>query len=552
MNEDERFVSWYHQFFDEFMKENPIAATFFGKHEYDHLLGELSTEQAIRQYERSMAYWKELKEKFDRSKLSFDNQIDYELLDHYFEQTRFNFETLQTWKTGYRNSGPVGTIGGGLFPLLTGEFAPFIKRAESIVERMERVPNFLEKSKDIWKEPVELWTQLAIQECDSMPGLLQFLSGVIEQDPGAGDDLKQRAVKASNTAIKSIKTYRTFLEQEVLPKASRNWCTGEGIFSKLLKLRKLPYTGDKILEMGWKHYEETKTELEKLASEIALGKSFDEVRELLNGDYPETYDTVLEHYTEAVTEARKFIIEKKIASMPNQGEEFVEVKETPEYMSPLIPLAAYIPPAYLDPVKKGIYLVTKPKDNSLLRDHSRIGILNTSVHESYPGHHMHMSVASLNASLIRTFVFANETAEGWAHYCEQMMFEEGYLKGKEFEFIQKLDSLWRAVRLIVDIELSRGRITFEEAIDFIVEKAGKSRETAIAIVSHCTTSPGFHLSYLTGKRLILGLREKVFDKLGDRFNLKFFHDVILKNGCIPYYFLEQVMEREVEMLLKKI
>ncbi|MFW9995053.1 MAG: DUF885 domain-containing protein [Candidatus Odinarchaeota archaeon] len=548
MREDQRFVDWTNNFFEEFLRENPGTATFFGKHDYDHLLGDGSKEHTIRMYEKFMATWKEMKETFDRSKLSFHNQIDYDLLDHSGERQKFEFETLQTWKTGYNGGGPVGGIGGSLFSLLTGEFAPFEKRAESMVGRMERIPEFLEQSKNTWMEPVDLWTRLAIQECESMPGLLQFLSNLIEKFPGISKDLKKRASKASKAAVETIKAYKTFLEQEVLPRANRDWCVGEENFSSLLEIRKLPYTAEEILEMGWALYDKTKEELRALADKIAPGKSFEEVRGILKSDHPKTFEEVLELYTKAVVQARHFVAEKGLASIPSQEEEFVEVKETPGYLAPLIPKAAYIPPAYFDPVKKGIYIVTRPKDASTLQEHSRITIINTSVHEAYPGHHLQMSVASLNSSFIRMFVMGTETIEGWAHYCEQMLLEEGYLEGKEFEFIQKLDALWRATRLIVDVELSRGRMSLDEAVEFIIEKAGKSKETAIATVNHCTGVPGYHLSYLTGKHLVLHLREKMKRKLGNEFSLQFFHDVILKNGSIPYYFLERAMEHEAEKL----
>ncbi|MHA2331378.1 MAG: DUF885 domain-containing protein [Candidatus Hodarchaeales archaeon] len=548
MSEDERFIERYNNFFDEYLKENPIYATYLGKHDQDHLLGDSSKEHVIKVYELLMIAWKEMEEAIDKSKLSFENQIDYELLEHSVELQKFRFEILQTWKTGYGWSRSVGAVGSALYALLTREFAPFEKRAESMVGRMERVPEFLDQSKNTWIEPVELWTRLTIQECETTPSLLQFLSALISQYPGISDELKERAAKAAKMAMDSISTYKTFLEQDVLPRADRDWCIGEENLSKILELRKLPYKAEEILEMGWRFFNETNADLEKLASDMAPGKTFEEVREMIKSDHPETFDELLEFYTKSVTEARKYVIEKELASVPEKGE-VVEVKETPEYMAPIIPFAAYMTPAYFDEEKIGIYIVTRPKDPSMFQEHSYNGILNTSVHEAYPGHHLQMSMGVLNTSFIRIFAQGTETVEGWAHYCELMMLEEGFLQGKEFEFIQKLDVLWRAARIIIDVKLSSGKMTFDEAVNLLVEKVGMKKEGATAEVKRYTSSPGYQLSYLIGKHLILDLREKMKEKLGDKFNLKFFHDVILKNGGIPYYFLEQVMEREADKLL---
>ncbi|MFW9991445.1 MAG: DUF885 domain-containing protein [Candidatus Odinarchaeota archaeon] len=549
MSDDERFVQWYKAVTDDVLKENPVFATFVGIHDYDHLLPDSSKEHTIKEHEKLMASWKEMKEKFDKTNLSIENQLDYDLLDHLCELGRFQFEVLETWKTGSRQGGgPVGGIGGSLFPLLTRDFAPFEKRAESMVERIERAPEYLERSKNHWIEPVKLWAELAIQECITTPGLLHFSSSLIAQHPAVSDELKERAVKAVENAVNAIGAYKNFLEEDVLPRANRDWCIGKENFAKLLEQRKLPYSADEILELGWNLYNETREELEKIANEIIPGKTFEEVRENIKRDHPETFEEILELYRSSVTEARKFVIEKELASVPGEGE-IVEVIETPDYMRPVLPFAAYFLPAYCDPVKKGTYIVTRPQDPEMFQEHSRKSIMNTSVHEAYPGHHLQTATAAMNASFVRVLVQGTETIEGWAHYCEQMMLEEGFLQGKEIEFIQKLDVLWRAARIIIDVELSSGNMTFEEAVNFLIEKVGMKKEGARAEVNRYTSSPGYQLSYLIGKHLILQLRQKAKEKLGDKFNLQLFHDLILKSGAIPYHYLEKCMEQEMDKLL---
>jgi uncharacterized protein (DUF885 family) len=448
-------------------------------------------------------------------------------------------------------SGPVGNIGGALFPLLIGDFAPFSKRMISMVQRMEQIPEYLRKSKDTWIKPVNIWTKFACDECDSTPGLIKFINQTVNQNSDCSDDLKQRMSKACDEAINAIKSYKFFLENDILPKAKHNWCIGEDKFRKLLEIRKLPFSAEEILNLGWNYFNEIENDLKRLANEIAPEKQFDEIRLMLKKNHPENFEAVFSEVKKAITKAKQFVQENDLASFPNHVE-LVDVKETPEFLAPLVPIATIIPPAYFDDIKKSTYLITRHNDSNLLQEFSYNDILNTSVHEAYPGHHHQQLMTGIYNSYVHSFTNGTEVIEGWAHYCEQMMYEEGYLQGKEFEFIQKLGELWRAARIIIDVELAMGKMTIKEAVTFLVDKVGRTQGSAEAEVNFFTTAPGFFLSYLTGKHLLLELRNKMKKKLGEKFSLKFFHDIILKNGSIPYHFLERIMEHESDKLLELI
>ena len=138
--------------------------------------------------------------------------------------------------------------------------------------------------------------------------------------------------------------------------------------------------------------------------------------------------------------------------------------------------------------------------------------------------------------------------EGWAHYCEQMMMEEGFVTGPEAKLIQLTDAMWRAVRIMVDVRLSQGKMSIEEAIDMLVREVGISKEAATAEVRRYTQSPSYPLSYLLGKHMILELREEVKRKMGDKFSLKFFHDTITANGYLPLSLLRRVFDQKIAKL----
>ncbi|MGD8506794.1 MAG: DUF885 family protein, partial [Candidatus Bathyarchaeota archaeon] len=193
----------------------------------------------------------------------------------------------------------------------------------------------------------------------------------------------------------------------------------------------------------------------------------------------------------------------------------------------------------------GIYIVTRPKDPANLGKHlNYASIRNTAVHEAFPGHFL-QGATSNRGSFVRLLAQGTETVEGWAHYCEEMMTEKGFITDLETRLIQVNDMIWRAVRIIVDVKLSRGEMSFEEAVGMLVKETGMSKEGATAEVKRYTQSPGYPLSYLIGKHLILQLKEEVKQKMGNRFNDRFFHDTITANGYLPISMLHKVFNQKM-------
>jgi uncharacterized protein (DUF885 family) len=170
--------------------------------------------------------------------------------------------------------------------------------------------------------------------------------------------------------------------------------------------------------------------------------------------------------------------------------------------------------------------------------------MNTAVHEAFPGHFLQGAISN-RGSFIRLLADGPETIEGWAHYCEEMMVQKGFIADLETRFVQVNDMIWRAVRIIVDVKLSRGEMSFEEAVNMLVTETGMSQEGATAEVKRYTQSPSYALSYLLGKHLILKLKEELKQKMGNKFSEKFFHDTITANGYLPMSMLRKIFEKEI-------
>jgi uncharacterized protein (DUF885 family) len=429
--------------------------------------------------------------------------------------------------------------------MLTRNYASIEKRVEAIVERLEKLPLYLEQFRTRFEKskPVKLWTEVAVESGRQIPGLFQFI--VKATDGMVSESLHKRLKKTVMKLRQPIKQHMQWLES-LLPKAETEWTLGKEKFEKWLKLRSLDLTSAEIYSLGVRYLKELKDEREKLGKQIAPGKGMKEALELIEAKAPKTYEEALKVTREEMEKARDFIIKNDIATVNREDE--LHVEETPGFMAPLLPFAALIPPGKFDRQQEGIYIVTRPKDTKNLGKHlNYASIPSTAVHEGFPGHFLQTAVSN-RGSLVRLFAGGTETIEGWAHYCEEMMREQGFIKGLEAQFMKTNDAIWRAVRIIVDVKLSRGEMSFDEAVNMLMKEAGMSKEGAVGEVRWYTLSPGYPLSYLLGKHLILELREDIKKRMGKKFNVKFFHDTILANGELPMGLLREVFDMKLAEL----
>ena len=540
MKEDEKFEKLTLEMFTKIMEENPEYATFLGLHDpYDSQLADGSSKNVLRSLELSKQWVDKMKATVRYEALSSDHKIDWKVIENSYEKARFSVYEHQVWE---RNPDAFDNIGGVLFIMLTRNYAPIEKRVEGIVKRLEKLPLYLEQFRTRFEKskPVKLWTEVAVESGRQVPGLFQFI--VEATDGMVSESLHERLKKAVANLQQPIEHHMQWL-QGLLPKTEAEWTLGKEKFEKWLKLRGLNLTSAEIHSLGVKYLKELKNEREKLAKQIAPGKGAKEVLELIEAKAPETYEEALKATRGEMEKARDFIIENDIATV--NREDKLHVEETPAFMAPLFPFAALIPPGKFDKRQEGIYIVTRPKELKNLGKHlNYASIPGTAVHEGFPGHFL-QSAMSNRGSLVRLFAGGTETIEGWAHYCEEMMREQGFIKGLETQFIKTNDAIWRAVRIIVDVKLSRGEMSFDEAVEMLMKEARMSKEGAVAEVRRYTLTPGYPLSYLLGKHLILKLREDIEKRMGKKFSLKFFHDTILANGELPIGLLKEVFKMKL-------
>ncbi|TMQ64162.1 MAG: DUF885 domain-containing protein [Candidatus Eisenbacteria bacterium] len=213
--------------------------------------------------------------------------------------------------------------------------------------------------------------------------------------------------------------------------------------------------------------------------------------------------------------------------------------DTPVFERSTLPYAAYLPPAPFDEDQTGFFYVTpidlsrrKEEQEQQLEGHNYAGLPLTVVHEAFPGHHLQLCHANRSGSRLRRLADSNVFAEGWALYCEDLMHEQGFFVDRITRLYQLKDLLWRACRVVIDVGLHTGTMSFMQAVDYLVDQAMLERVNAVIEVKRYTMTPTQPMSYLVGKLELLAIRRDAEQRLGDRFSLAEFHRALLASGTL--------------------
>jgi uncharacterized protein (DUF885 family) len=532
---DARFDRTIDRWFRDQLALHPETATFLGLHEHDAELssgGRDAVDEEVAFCRRTIDELSAI----DPDELSPERALDRDLAVH---QARLGLFWLTEYRPWAGTSNGAGDIGGALFPLFTRDFAPLPERLESITGRLERAPGYLVETRERLTDPVRVWTEIDIESTDQLPAFLDTILAAARSE-GVDDGLTARLSAAADSTKAALVEHTGWLRDDVLPRASADWKAGPERFEELLRLRELEALGDEILAVGEELLVSEKAARDALCAEIEPGASLAEVADVVKNDHAATFAESLNEYRESMDRARAFVVERGLATPP--AEDHLNVIETPTFIRHVIPFAAYYEPAKFDPTPVGTYIVTPPGTPEMMREHNRSSISNTSVHEAYPGHHLQLSAAITNPSLVRLFSGAPEFAEGWAFYCERMMKEAGFDDTPKGWYVVHTDAIWRATRIILDIQLHRGLIGFDEAVERLIAETGFERPAALAEVKRYTSTPTYQLSYLFGRHMIERLKADVAAREGGAFDLRRFHDTLLYGGTMPVSYARRLFE----------
>ena len=262
-----------------------------------------------------------------------------------------------------------------------------------------------------------------------------------------------------------------------------------------------------------------------------------QILESAEKDHPAP-DKLLQAFRDTLEGLRQFIASKKLAGIPSPVLPIVE--ETPPFARALTSASMDMPGPFEKVAKEAFFNVTLPEKNwsaKAVEEHmagfNRGVIISTAVHEAYPGHYLQGLWLSSAPSKARKVLGVSTFIEGWAHYCEQMMIDEGYGGGDlKLRLGQLQDALLRNARYIVGIRMHTGDMTFEQGVDFFVHEGFQTRTNAERETKRGTSDPTY-LYYTLGKLEILKLREDYRKAMGAKFTLEEFHNRLLSQGMPP-------------------
>ena len=364
-------------------------------------------------------------------------------------------------------------------------------------------PRYLEESKTRATVPqVRLWQEIEIETAGELPAFFdELVAAGVDVLPAAE---QRRLERASESAKIAVELYAAWLEG-TLADGTDDWAIGRERHDAMVGLRAFDgLDADAILELGWERLTEERAARAAAAREIDPTADEATVIDRVKSDQPADFDAALDAYRDAMHRARRHLIERDLATVPD--DERIDVVPTPEYLRNVVPFAAYFEPAAVRQ-RSPRASTSSPRrsgdDPNAMREHNFASISNTSIHEAYPGHHLQLDAARRNPSLTRLLTDAPEFVEGWGMYSELMMREHGFDDGPAFRVIMHTDAIWRACRIILDIRLHRGELTVDEATDFLVEQTNFERANARAEVQWYTYRPTYPLSYLLGRTLLL-------------------------------------------------
>lgn len=528
-----RFAKLSEEILRAIWRLNPVEATLLGIHDYDHTLGDFSSEAFISSGRAFKSYVEALESQIDTSLLDDDQITEYEVA---LALASVNYLTLEKQRLWERNPCIYPSLAfWGCLSLLVRDYAPLEERARLLLDRMLEIPDALMVSRANMSDPPRLFVEITAET--AVEGL-DFFRVSIPEVASQVPALEHELLKANAAAISAVESYGRWLRESLLPRADGDFAIGSDLYEQLLFAEHyLTYTPRDILQMAKEVLDDTEAKLCEVAASIDPSTTWRELVSRLKGDHPDA-DALQETYRKGIRSARDFVAERDLVTIP--PDESLDVRDTPGFERSVTPYAAYMPPAAFGTEKSGIFWVTPVDDDSpkeqqseQLRGHCIHATPVIALHEAYPGHHLQLCRALDVRSPLRRQMMSSLFVEGWALYCEEMMWEQGYYTDPRIRLFQLKDVLWRACRVIIDVGLHTRDMSFDDAVRMLVDCAKLERVNAICEVKRYTMTPTQPMSYVIGKLLIMDLRDRMKRKLGGGFDLKSFHDELLSHGSIP-------------------
>jgi uncharacterized protein (DUF885 family) len=548
---DPRFEKIVDDYFAAKFEFRPSEGTAAGLHEYDHRLEDLSQERAKDRIDELLQFKRRLSELYRdsplrKSTLPADDEIDLIFLQWQVEAELLDLNVIREWS---RNPmGYAGLPGNAIDLLIKRDFAPPAARLRAVISRERLIPAVFEAARQNVKNPPHEFTDLAIR---MTKGSLGFFEGPVMAwaESAAGQDTKLLAEfhEWNARTIAAFRAFSGWLENDLKPQSKGQYAIGKDLFLAKLKAEELvDISLEKLLARGEANLEKDYQSFVATAKQIDPHKSPAEVMKSLSDQHP-TADDLIPSVRRSVEAARRYLVDHGIVTVPSEVRPNIE--ETPPYARSGSFASMDTPGPYETRATQAFYYVTpveKDWDAKHALEHLRLYnppvVAMINVHEAYPGHYLQFLYAKQFPTKVRKLLYCGTNVEGWAHYCEQMMVDEGFGAGDpKIRLAQLQEALLRDCRYVTGIKLHTEGWTVEQGAKLFVDRAFQEAANAYEEARRGAYNPTY-LYYTFGKLEIQQLRDDFRAK--KRGTLRNFHDAFVAQGGLPLPLMRRILLRE--------
>jgi uncharacterized protein (DUF885 family) len=555
--EDTEYEAVAEEYLKGYLAAHPLEGTALGLHEYDGKITDYSRLALDAELSRLRRFDDRLS-KFDPGKLSPRQSIDLRILQAAVKKDLFEMQEMSVFERNpmvYARAADVNVY-------IKRNFAPLEDRVRSLVAIESQIPNILIAARTnlnnaLPKPYVELAFQIARGSSDFLKkDLVAAVAGLKDQQ------LRVAFQESNRKAANALLDYATWLEREKLPKASLDFALGEEKFRRLLAQTELvDLPPQKVLEIGMNQLKAEQEAFADAAKKIDPNKSPIEVFKQIQSEHP-TPENLIPDVAKDLDKIRKYVSSHHLVTIPSEVR--AKVKETPQYLRATSFASMDTPGPFERRATEAYYYVT-PTENDWPEKQKQEWLTSfnyytsdiVSIHEAYPGHyvqflHLNASPASKVEKIFGSYAFI----EGWAHYCEKMMVDEGYgsptgatpseddvKRAAKYRMAQADEALLRLCRLCVSIKMHTQKMSIDDATKFFQDNCYYEEKPARQEAMRGTFDPGY-LNYTLGKFQILKLRDDYKAQQGEEFSLQKFHNELLNHGMPPIRLLREIMLKD--------
>lgn len=540
-----------------YLAAHPLQGTALGLHEYDGKISDYSRLALDAELSRLRRFDDRLA-KFDPAKLSQRQSIDLRILQATVKRELFEMQDMSVFERNpmvYARAGDVNVY-------IKRNFAPLEDRVRSLVAIESQIPNILIAARTNLDEKLpKPFVELAIQIArGSADFLKKDLAAAVS---GLKDEQLHVAFQAANRkAANALNDYAAWLEREKLPKATLDFALGEEKFGRFLAQTELvDLPPQKVLDIGMTQLKAEQEAFADAAKKIDPNKPAIEVFKQIQSEHPAS-DKLIPDIAKDLDELRKYVVSRKLVGIPSEIR--AKVKETPQYLRATSFASMDTPGPFERRATEAYYYVTPTEEDWPEKEKQEwLTAFNyytsdvVSIHEVYPGHYVQdLHLTASPASKVEKIFGSYSFIEGWAHYCEKMMIDEGFRspsnsspseddvrRAAKYRMAQADEALLRLCRLCVSIKVHTQNMSIDEATRFFQDNCYYEPKPARQEAMRATFDPGY-LNYTLGKLQILKLRDDYKAQQGDDFSLQKFHNELLSHGMPPIRLLREIMLKD--------